>query len=137
MKNQKLKNRIRDRLRNQDGDSIAEVLIALLISSLALVMLASMITSSTKIITGSKTKMNDYYAACNSVTTYTVPTVEEGKSPNVVSDSTKKVSITFPDAAGKIDGLKPAEDGSGFSYPVDYYKNMVFPGKAVISFKKQ
>ena len=54
---------IRKKLSGNQGDSIAEVLIALLISSLALVMLASMITSSSKMIISSKTKMEEYYSS--------------------------------------------------------------------------
>ena len=58
----RLKLRIKKKLLSNQGDSIAEVLIALLISSLALVMLASMITSSSRMIISSKTKLTDYYS---------------------------------------------------------------------------
>ena len=53
------------KLKAQAGESIAEVLIALLISSLALVMLASMISSTQSMVSRSKTKMSAYYQANN------------------------------------------------------------------------
>ena len=62
MDKQALKNRIKKKIRSRTGDSIAEVLIALLISSLALVMLASMITASANMITKSRDTLEDYYA---------------------------------------------------------------------------
>ena len=58
-----LKNKIRKKLKSEAGESIAEVLISLLIAALALTMLASVISSSASIITNSKKKLSDYYAA--------------------------------------------------------------------------
>ena len=55
------------KIKGRSGDSLAEVLIALLISAVALVMLASMITSSTSMIDSSKKKMNSYYDAAGSL----------------------------------------------------------------------
>ena len=56
---------LRGKLRSRRGDSIAEVLIALLISSVALVMLASMISTSVRMITASRKALEDYYAKSN------------------------------------------------------------------------
>ena len=58
---QRIRKAIKRKINSRRGDSIAEVLIALLISSLALVMLASMITSSANMINSSKKKLNAYY----------------------------------------------------------------------------
>lgn len=55
--------RIRKKLKSDAGESISEVLVALLISSLALVMLASMISTTQRIVSTSKEKMNQYYEA--------------------------------------------------------------------------
>ena len=60
------------RLRNNAGESIAEVLVALLISSLALMILAGMITSTANMITKSKKVYGDYIAAEASLVDYTV-----------------------------------------------------------------
>ena len=55
--------RILRKVKSRAGETIAEVLVALLISSVALVMLASMIASTTNMVTQSKSKMEAYYAA--------------------------------------------------------------------------
>lgn len=49
------------KIKSQAGETIAEVLVALLVSSVALVMLASMISSTNSLVTRSKSKMKDYY----------------------------------------------------------------------------
>jgi hypothetical protein len=49
------------KLKNKSGETIAEVLVALLVSSLGLVMLASMINASTNIIAKSRSLMEEYY----------------------------------------------------------------------------
>ena len=57
--------KIAQKLKNKGGESISEVLVALLISSLALVMLASMIGTTTRLVTRSKDTMREYYQAAN------------------------------------------------------------------------
>ena len=52
---------IRKKLKSTAGESLAEVLIALLISALALVMLAEMINASANMIMRSRKTMEDYY----------------------------------------------------------------------------
>lgn len=52
-------------IKNSRGESIAEVLIALLISSLGILMLAGMITSSSKMIQNSQDTMKKYYIENN------------------------------------------------------------------------
>ena len=54
-----------DKMKYQAGETIAEVLVALLISSLALVMLASMISSTQSMVAKSEQKMNAYYDVNN------------------------------------------------------------------------
>ena len=56
-----MKTRLMKRLRSESGESIAEVLVALLIAAVALMMLASMISSTVSIVNKSKTKMDEYY----------------------------------------------------------------------------
>ncbi len=59
----KLKSSLSKKLKGNAGESLAEVLIALLIAALALTMLASVITTAAKTITQSKKQMDAYYAA--------------------------------------------------------------------------
>ena len=58
-----MKTKLKNRLRSQAGESIAEVLVAMLISVLALTMLAVMISSTLSMVNKSKLKMNEYYDA--------------------------------------------------------------------------
>ena len=60
---QPVPDRIMKKINSQAGETIAEVLVALLISSVALVMLAGMIASTTNLVTRSKSKMEAYYKA--------------------------------------------------------------------------
>ena len=53
------------KLKSEAGESLGEVLIALLIAALALTMLASVISTASNIINRSKTAVDRYYAATN------------------------------------------------------------------------
>lgn len=53
--------RLKKRLKSESGESIAEVLVALLIAAIALMMLATMISSTVSIVNKSKIKMDEYY----------------------------------------------------------------------------
>ena len=66
-----MKNRIsaaKKRLRSSRGESIAEVLVSLLISAVALVMLASMISASSRMISESRDSFAEYYERNNRLT---------------------------------------------------------------------
>ena len=52
---------VKEKLKSSAGESIAEVLIALLISSLALMMLAGMINAASNTITTSRNILEKYY----------------------------------------------------------------------------
>ena len=66
----KIQNTIK-KLKSKTGETIAEVLIALLISSLALVMLAGMISATQSTIAKSKNKLEEYYQKNEELETYT------------------------------------------------------------------
>ncbi len=90
-----MKKRIRKKFHSSSGESIAETLIALLISSLALVMLASMISSTSNILSQSKNAMNNYYTEINKL-------AEQGESSS--DDSAVAVSegtVEIKDGDGK------------------------------------
>lgn len=59
--------RMHHKLKSKKGESITEVLVALLISALAIVLLAGMVNASTNMILKSKNKMEKYANAENSV----------------------------------------------------------------------
>ncbi|MBQ8110359.1 MAG: hypothetical protein IJ124_09405 [Clostridia bacterium] len=58
-----MKKRMLLKLKSVSGESIGETLISLLISALALVMLAGAISSASNIINNSKTAMETYYGS--------------------------------------------------------------------------
>ena len=60
---QRLSTHAKNRIKSSSGESIAETLVALLISSLALVMLAGAIATATRIVTRNREKLDQYYAA--------------------------------------------------------------------------
>ena len=66
-----MKRKIILKLRSSNGESLTETLVALLIAAIALVMLASMISSTTRIVTQSKAKMTEYYKANKTVAAQT------------------------------------------------------------------
>jgi len=106
--------RIGKKLNTNAGESLAEVLVALLIAALALVMLASMITSSASIIQNSRKNIEAYYAANNAL---------ESKSGGAYTTGSVSTSV-------------PLAYGSGITVNVSYYKNADVPGgKQVVSFK--
>ena len=59
----KWKTALKAKLKSNAGESIGEVLVALLIAALALTMLASVIFTSSRLINESKTKLGEYYEA--------------------------------------------------------------------------
>ena len=74
----KRSSRIFRRLKRRSGESIGEVLISVLISAVALVMLASMITTSAGLVKTGKDKLQRYYVGQDALTQYSETDVPEG-----------------------------------------------------------
>lgn len=107
------------KLKNRKGESIGEVLVSLLIAALALVMLASMITSSSRMIQASKVKIQEYYVANNALETRTGTTSGSGTISVKVGAASVKFNVN--DTAGPS---------------VSYFKNAKAPsGTQVVSYK--
>ena len=86
------------RLRNQIGETIGETLVALLISSLALMMLAGAISTAANIITRNKDSMNTYY---------------ETDQRSFESDWDSKVDDAWTNLGNDNSGTSQAESGGG------------------------
>ncbi len=114
--------RIMKKLRDHSGETIAETLIALLVSALALVMLAGAIGTAARVVTTSENTMQAYYLANNDLAT---PGDSGGTN---YSEKTTKGSAQI-----KID-KKIANETTGF--PVRYAKNPVLGGKPVVAYAK-
>ncbi|MBQ9544901.1 MAG: hypothetical protein IJV00_07230 [Clostridia bacterium] len=89
--------KILKKLKDVRGESLSEILIALLVSSLAIVLLAGMINASSTMISNSREKVADYVSADRSV-------VEQNGSSETGTVSIKEGSetITLTDGAGSI-----------------------------------
>lgn len=112
--------RVKKKLFSQAGETIAETLIALLVSALALVMLAGAIGTAARIISQSETKMQQYYQANNTLAS--PGTGEEGKKGTA--------TIGFTKSGGSIKLV----DTDSFS--VKYTKNDEISSKPVVAYAK-
>ena len=108
-----MNDKIRKKLKSRSGESIGETLVALLISALALVMLAAAISAASGIVIRSRTKLDDYYKANETIV---IQMTAGGTSG----------SITIKDESGSI---------ADQSKDVTYYKNDEFGKKTVIAYK--
>ncbi len=123
-----MKKKVLDKLRSRRGDSLAEVLVAMLISAVALVMLASMIASSGRMIRHSRESMENYDAANNVLASMpdTVPaavktvTKASGVELNVKNNSDSK-TVRLKTASGAL---------------VTVYENAGHAGKTGVAYKK-
>ncbi len=116
---------VKQKLKSDAGESLGEVLIALLIAALALTMLASVISTSARMISQSKEKLEKYYAANEELNTR-----ERNSSKNLTTTGTgKKVTVT----------VKSGDDGIGFLATGDditaqYYDNKQVSNTDVIAY---
>lgn len=84
--------KIAKKLKGSAGESLAEVLIALLIAALALTMLASVISSTARIINKTNKSMNDYYTGLERLVERTAEK-ESGGSASTIAFTIKMVSV--------------------------------------------
>lgn len=114
-----MKNRASKKLTSQAGESIGETLVALLISALALVMLAGAVSAGMRIVTNSKEKMDTYYKVNNAIVARatTAPTV----NGTAVPDFSGSLTVT-------VDKLLP----TGTIPPTSYWKNETLSAIPVI-----
>lgn len=103
--------RIKVKLKSQVGETIGETLVALLISALALTMLAGAISTAANLITKSETVMETYYTGINALG----------------NPSEDGLSIALSDGAKLIGG----SDTIG----VQFSKNEAFSNKPIIAYK--
>lgn len=104
---------IGQKLRSQRGDSIAEVLVAVLIAAVALVMLATMLSTSGNLIRISRGHLEDYYEA-----------------NNVLSDPPSDAGT-----AGTVTLSAALTDAAGASVDVTYYINDTLSSDPVVAYR--
>ena len=107
--------KIRKKLKNQAGESLAETLVSLLIAALALVMLAGAISSASGVIIKSRDKLDKYYSA------------------NEENDGVVRM------ASGGTPGSMKMTDSSGLvqdkTINIIYFKNDEFAKTPVVAYK--
>ena len=86
------KKRILLKIRSRAGETISETLVALVISSLAIVMLASMISSTFSVVKKSKVKMDRYYTACTQLENFTDSGEEDSSEIITEEDGSPEVN---------------------------------------------
>ncbi|MBR3245215.1 MAG: hypothetical protein IKF90_21400 [Parasporobacterium sp.] len=119
-----LKNRIIKKFKSEKGESLSEVLVAVLVSTLGLVMLASMITSSMNIIMNSKTHYENYLKQEQILVGETEGqqgTVKTNKTLSGSEEPGPSIALTGDESDGSID--------------VYYYKNEEVPDKIIFTYK--
>lgn len=91
-----LKGCLLKKLKNSNGESISETLVALLISSLALVMLAGAMTAALRVVTTGREKIDAYYESSESTTSGSGSVTLKDES-RVILDQTLNVTYQIND----------------------------------------
>ena len=112
--------RIQIKLKAQAGESIGETLVALLISAIALLMLAGAVSSGTRVVNNSKNVLEKYYTVNNAVAKREASVTLDGETVPVKDDGF--ITITMP-------GLNSA----GIAKAI-YWKNEQLSGTTVIAY---
>ncbi len=116
------------KLKSQGGETIAELLVALLIAALALTMLASMISSSSKVILRSMDSMEKYVAAENQISAH-----EKKSGDDNVRILEGDFTVTLH-VNGSGDAWALTDDRLEEPLKVTYYVADAIKGKPVVSY---
>ena len=114
------------KIKSQVGESIGEVLVALLISSIGLTLLAMMVSSSSRMVERSKSTVHEYVLQSNALEDQS-----ETGTPGTLSFS---CDLSETDDSGSI---KNITDDSSNPINIKYYINEVIGSQKVISYKKE
>ena len=103
------------KLRSRAGESISEVLIAMLVSALGLAMLAGVITTSTRIITKSRETAKTFTQSENALESHDTASLEAQSSGNVV--------FSYDDGSDTIGSVKYGSKTIGAKNVTVYWKD--------------
>lgn len=109
------------KLKSNNGESIAETLIALLVAALGILLLATMIQTSSSLITSSNKKMREYVDNENNIIEKTVESDTQVGQVSI-KDGTETLKFNRSESTTSVD---------------IYYFEMDYGNKTVISFKKK
>lgn len=111
---------IAKKLRSRSGETIAETLVALLVGVLALMVLAGMISATSRIVKKSEAKMDDYYKECATLATF------ETEDSEGIEDGVVEITISESGESG---------ESSTVSCPVKVYNNTIFANHTVTAYQ--
>lgn len=114
----KTRKKILQKLRERSGESITEVLVAVLVSAVGLVLLAGMITATANLVEKSKNMMKDYVVSENTVVERYGSSGPEG---------------TIEMKSG-VQSIKLTDDHASASVKVVYFVNPGIGGVEVVSY---
>ena len=117
-----LNKRILKKIHSQSGESIGETLVALLISTLGILMLAGMIVASTRLIMYSRDTFVKYYVANNAVAIHDVSLNGEA----IDNAETNSIIVTMTPGASSMLSTR-SMNGS-------YYANVALGNNLVVSY---
>lgn len=122
--------KMKSRLRSKKGESIAEVLVAVLLSAIGLTMLATMISATSKMVIRSRNLTKEYVEQNNQLVEK-----KDGTPTRTGSVQVRRVDSTSPDGTPiKLYGVPTANED--YSIPVKYYVNSRVGNVEVTSYKK-
>lgn len=121
-----MKNALIKKLKSRKGDSLAEVLVAVLISLLALGLLGTMVSTSSKMVSKSVDTMDVYYDSCSDL-------VEQNPSP---SNPTGSVEIEVKTETDTYETVNLKKDETSASRRVMFFVNSGFADQQVISYTR-
>lgn len=107
---------LKKKLKNKKGESIAEVMVGMLISVLGLVLLATAISAATNMVIKSKTKMANYIREENKLAGESTEEGAEGALQ--ITDSIGTTVITLYDSAPASYTVRYAENEEANATPV-------------------
>lgn len=85
-----------NKIRSRAGETIAETLIALLVGTLAMMVLAGMISATKDIVETTEEKMNDYYEANSALETFEEASAAENNVVLTVKTDESTHTVTIP-----------------------------------------
>lgn len=115
-------NRITNKLKDKSGESLTETLVALLISALAIAMLAGAIAASSGIVQRSRDKLAKYYSANEVI----------AEMPDEVPDAIKDTAAISTSGDLSFKNSNGNSESVGNMY---FYSNEAFKDKVVTAYK--
>lgn len=123
---------IRRKLKNNKGETLVETLVSLLIASFALIMLAGMVNSASKIILSNKDKMIKFYSGNNILDNYlSTGDVNEELGVDLEDGDITEGIFTFTIHSTPTDALE------SHNYSVNYVENNIIDKDRVAVYRKE